>query len=301
MKVFMTGATGYIGGSVAATLIERGDTVFGLTRGESGEASLKEMGVIPVLGTLKDERVVRAGIENVDAVINAADADNPWVVRTIIEALAGSGRPFLHTSGSSIVGDRSNGEFSDVLHSDRDQVIPLFEKAGRVGIDRAVAESASRAIRPIIFCPTMIYGRGRGQKRTSVQLPMLIALARESGCGRHIGRGLNVWSNVHIDDVVGAYLAALDRPETSGFFFLGAGEANFHDLASAISKSLGYGGATKTIKAEDVVMRFSPEAAIFALGSNSRVRADRTREVLNWTPSGPGIFATIDEAVSMPS
>lgn len=296
MKVFMTGATGYIGGSIAAKLIERGDTVLGLTRSERGEASLKGMGVIPVRGTLKDERAIRAGIEGADAVINAADSDDPWVVRTIIESLAGSGRPFLHTSGASIVGDRSNGEFSDVVHSDRDQVVPLFEKTGRVGIDRAVADSASRAIRPVIFCPTMIYGRGRGPKRTSVQLPMLIALAREVGCGCHIGKGLNVWSNVHVDDLVAAYLTALDRPEASGFFFLGEGEANFRDLASAISKSLGYGGATKAIEAEDAVMRFNPEAAVFALGSNSRIRADRTRDVLSWKPSGADIFATIDEA-----
>jgi nucleoside-diphosphate-sugar epimerase len=296
MKVFVTGATGYIGGSIAAKLVERGDAVVGLTRSASGEAGLRAMGVEPLRGTLKDERALRQGLQDADAVVNAADSDDPWAVRTLIEGLAGSGRPLLHTSGSSILGDRAAGEASETVHSDKAPVVPLFEKAGRVGIDRAVTESACRGLRPVVFCPSMIYGRGRGPKRTSVQLPMLIALARESGRARHVGRGLNLWSNVHIDDLVEAYLAALDDPQASGFFFLGAGEASFRDLAMALGQALGLDGEPEPLAVEEAVLRFNPEAAIFALGSNSRVRAERTREVLGWRPRGPEIFATLEEA-----
>ena len=285
MNIFITGATGYIGGSVATGLIDRGHRVLGLVRSDQGADSVTSLGIEPVRGSLHDNRTVSAACKLADVVINAADSDDPWVVATLLQTLHGTGKALIHTSGSSLVGDRANGEPSERIFTDRDSPRPVFEKAGRQAIDEAVLAANGEGLRTLVFCATMIYGAGQGVNKHSVHLPMMINLARESGRPRHVGRGLNTWSNVHISDVVNAFAAGVENDAASGFFYLESGEVALGDLAAAIGQALGQDGAPAPIDADEAVLRFNPEAAIFALGSNSRVRGERTRDVLGWRPS----------------
>src|SRR5947209_8651473 len=109
----MTGVTGYIGGSVAAKLIERGHTITGLVRSQDKAAQLKARGIEPVLGTLADAGTIAQAAQAADAVINTANSDDLFAVDAIIRGLAGSGKRFIHTSGTSVVSDRAAGEYSD--------------------------------------------------------------------------------------------------------------------------------------------------------------------------------------------
>ena len=285
MNIFVTGATGYIGGSIAAGLIEQGHHVLGLIRSDRAAEQVKALGLEPLRGHLHDNRAIREACKSVDVVINAADSDDPWVVATLLESLRGTGKTLLHTSGSSLVGDRANGEPSETIFTDRDPPRPVFEKAGRQATDEAVLAANGEGLRTAVFCATMIYGAGLGVNKHSVHLPMMIDLARESGHPRHVGRGLNIWSTVHISDVVSAFVTAVESEAASGFFYLESGEVAFGDLAATIGEALGQEDGPEPIDVNDAVLRFNPETAIFALGSNSRVRGERTRSELGWSPT----------------
>ena len=113
MKVFVTGATGYIGGSVATKLLERGDTVLGLARSDEAAATLKKRGIEPVAGDINAYTPFVEVAKRVDAVINAANSDNAFVAHALLDGLKGSGKTLIQTSGSSVVGTYDNGEASE--------------------------------------------------------------------------------------------------------------------------------------------------------------------------------------------
>ena len=210
MKVFMTGASGYIGGTVAASLMKTGHSVAGLVRTEAAAAKLRARGIEALRGDLASHGVVRNAARSADAVVNCANAEDPFVVAAIIEGLAGSGKPFLHTSGSSVVGDKAAGKFSPEIYHEDTPLDPLPEKIQRVAVQRAALAAASEGVRSVVLCPCLIYGRGAGANPDSIQVPNLIRQAIRSGIPRYIGEGENVWSTVHIDDVADAYLLALE-------------------------------------------------------------------------------------------
>src|SRR4051812_28063545 len=109
-RIFITGATGFIGGSVAQRLAAPGADVGGLARSPDRAALLANLGVRPVIGKLSDATLLAQEAGAADAVINAADADDPHAVDTFVAALAGTGKALIHTSGSSIVADEAGGE-----------------------------------------------------------------------------------------------------------------------------------------------------------------------------------------------
>src|SRR3954463_13149674 len=185
MKVFITGATGYIGGSVASRLIERGDQVMGLARSPEAADALERRGIEPVTGDLNAYTPVVEAARRADAVINAANSDNPFVVHALLEGLKGSGKALVQTSGSSVVGTYDNGQPSERVIDEDTPFAPEAEKAGRVAIDQSVL--AAKDIRGVVIRPTLIYGRGIGVAATSIQLPKLIDLAKEQGAPGHVG------------------------------------------------------------------------------------------------------------------
>jgi nucleoside-diphosphate-sugar epimerase len=294
MKVFVTGAAGYIGGSVAAGLIGAGHRVTGLVRSQARASEVREHGIEPVLGTLADLALLERAAREADAVINAANSDERPAVQAMLGALAGTGRAFLHTSGSSIVGDLAGGEPGGKVYDEETPIAPLPGRAERVAIDRLVLGAAKSGVRAIVLCPTMIYGTGRGAHRESIQVPRLIELARKCGVARHVGRGENVWSNVHIDDVVSLYLLALEKAPAGAFYYAENGENSYREIAAAISRMLGFGGVTQGMPMPEAIAEFGEGAARFSMGSNSRVRALRARGELGWNPAGRALLEEIE-------
>ena len=280
MKVLVLGATGYIGGSVAQALVRAGYEVVGLTRSANNAEQLRQRGVSPVIGTLFDRETIIDAARTVDAVVNAADSDNPYAVTALLEALEGTNKRIVHTSGSSIVGDRAGGALSESIYDDASRPVSRLEKRGRTAIDDAILKEAKNGV---VICQTMVYGVGTGLHTESVQIPMLTRLARELGAGVHSGEGNNCWSNVHIDDLVTLYGLALTDAAAGMFLFAENGEASMRELAAAIAARLGLHGSTVNLSPEEGIQRLGVEASEFALGSNSRVRAELARE-LGWSP-----------------
>ncbi|WEB44295.1 NAD-dependent epimerase/dehydratase family protein [Streptomyces yunnanensis] len=288
VRVFVTGASGYIGGSVANRLVEAGHEVIGLARTENRAKALRASGIAPVLGTLDDRETLTRAAHTADAVINAADSDHRGAVETLTDALAGTGKTLLHASGSSIVGDDARGEateqtFTEAALSPAGSWQPEPDKAPRVAIDRLVLAAAERGIRSTVLCSSLIYGHGYGISRDSVQLPRLANQARKSGVVRYIGTGSNIWSTVHIDDVIDLYVLALESAPPGSFYFAENGEASFATMAQAIADNLGLGTA-QSWDIDSAIQEWGYEPAVYALGSNSRVRGTRARDQLGWKP-----------------
>jgi len=143
----------------------------------------------------------------------------------------------------------------------------------------------------VVICNSLIYGPGAIAGSRSVQLPLLYDDARQHGVVRYIGAGRNIWSHVHIDDVVALYRAALDSAPPGAFYFTANGEAGFGTVAAAVGKA--QGRPTVSIDEQTAIAAWGSERARFAMGSNSRVRAVAARRDLGWTPRGLGLLEAI--------
>ncbi len=292
MKVFITGATGYIGGSLAHRLLAEGHQVTGLVRSEARAEQVRARGIAPLLGTLDDGEVLAGAARAADAVIDAASADHPASAGTLLTALEGSGKVFLRTSGTSIVGTRAGGERVEDVFDEDTPFTPSPVRVGRVALDRKVR--AAGDLRAVVIAPSLIYGRGHGVNPDSIQVPWLIALARKQGVPKHIGPGANLWSNVHIDDLVDLYLLALDKAPAGAFYFAENGENDMREVCAAIGRMLGQDGRTESMTLAEAAAEWGEGPAHDTMGSNSRVRGRRARAELGWAPRAPSLLEEIE-------
>jgi len=289
MQVFLTGANGYIGGSVAVTLLAGGHRVRGLVRDKAKAEAVAAYGIDAVIGTLDDAALLQAEARAADAVVNTASSDHRGAVEALLAGLAGSGKPLIHSSGSSIVADLAMGEPSDRIFDEATPIVPLADKAARVAIDRLVLDAQrAHAIRAVVLCNAMIYGKTLGPPAQSVQIPALVRQAKSSGVARYIGRGLNRWSNVHIVDVAALYALALANAPSGAFMYVESGEENLRDIANAVAAKLDLGVA-QSFSADEAIAAWGRNTAIYSLGSNSRVRG-KAAAALGWRPKERSII-----------
>lgn len=281
MAIFITGASGYIGGSVAMRLVAEGRDVRGLVRDRARARQLAAMGITPVLGSLDDREILVQEARQSEGVINAADSDHRGAVEVLIEGLEGSGKPLLQTSGTGFLADDAGGEYASQQIYD-DATFQAPEDDARAAIDQMVRNAARHGIRSAVLCNTNIYGLGKGPQQYSKQVPWMLAEARKYGAARYIGKGKSVWSNVHIDDVVDLYLAAFGKAPAGSFYFVENGEASFAEVAEAIADRLVLGEA-RSWSVEEAALQCGPIYA-FMFGTNSRVRSTLARRELSWEP-----------------
>ena len=299
MNIFLTGATGYIGGTVAHRLLRDGHKLRGLVRDADKAAKLSALGIEPVRGGLDDAATLTAEARRADAVINTTNSDHRGAIDALIEGLAGSNKPFLHTSGSSIVADEAHGDLaSDRIYDEDTPIEPVPGKQARVAIDRSICEASQRGVRSAVLCNTMIYGNGLGLARDSAQIPGLAARARKTGVVRHVGQGLNIWSNVHVEDMAELYALALAEAPAGAFYYVENGEASYRDICRSIAKRLGL-GLPQAWPFADAVKELGESSAAYTFGSNSRVRAKRARRELGWAPKHPSATAWIEKELPL--
>jgi nucleoside-diphosphate-sugar epimerase len=293
VNVFLTGATGYIGGSVAVRLKDARHSVRGLVRTPEKAELLAKSGIEPVVGSLEDVELLAREARKADGVVNTANADHLPSVSALITALSGTGKPLVHTSGSSVIGDdaRGNRVAEAIFDEDTPFVVPPA-KQHRHDIDLMVLRAAGSGVRSAVICPSKIYGTGRGANPHSVQIPFLADNARRLGFVQVIGQGVNRWSNVHIDDLADLYLLVLAKAPAGAFYFAESGEASFGEIGSAIAARLGL-GPVRSLPAELAAEKWGESRAYYSFGSNSRVRARRARRELGWTPRHSSAIAWI--------
>lgn len=296
MQIFLTGVTGYIGGTIAQKMVESNHRVVGLIR-SNGRASAEEMakrGVETVTGGLDDTDLLIEQAAQADVIINTADVDHRASAETFLDAVKGTQKLFIQTGGSAIVADCAGGEASDKIYNETTPISPLPLRVDRNQIKDDVLAAGQAGARALVIAPPMIYGRGLGVNSESIQIPMMIGVAKKFAGARYVGKGANRWSNIHVEDLADLYLLAIESGRPGGYYYAENGEESMLDIARAISRMLGQEGKEESIDLESAKAEYGKVPADYSFGSNSRVRGVRSRAELGWTPSQPSLLDEIE-------
>ncbi len=287
MRIFVTGATGFIGSAVVSELKNAGHQVLGLARSDKGAASLRAAGAGVLRGSLEDLDSLRSGAANSDGVIHlafihdflnyaAASETDRRAIQTLGAALAGSGRPLVVTSGTLLLKRQSS------LATEKDEAVSNFpRKSEAVGL--ALASGGVRA--SVVRLPPSVHGDG-----DHGFVPHLFAIAREKGVSAYVGDGLNHWPAVHRLDAARLYRLALEKG-TAGARYHGVTDEGvvFRDIARVIGRHLNVPVVSKsTEEAADHFGWMSHFAGIDCPASSAE-----TQRELGWRPTHPALIADI--------
>ncbi|MRS15928.1 NAD(P)H-binding protein [Enterobacteriaceae bacterium RIT691] len=289
MRVFVTGATGFIGSRVTAILLNKGHQVTGLVRSEEAAAKLAAMGAQAQRGTLEDPEAWIAGIEACDAVIHTAfDHDfshfvancekDKQVIAAIGSVLQGSQRPLIITSGTGM-GDNHDGKGAYESHFNPDDPNP-----------RVASElEGNRLLDAGVDVRVMRLPQVHDTERQGL-ISYYIALAQQKGVAAYINEGRNVWAAAHVDDVAALYVNVLEHGERGKRYHAVAEESiPSREVAEVVAQRLGI--AARSIKPEESETHFG-WFSIFA-SMDLRSSGEWTRQQLNWQPKGPGLIADL--------
>jgi nucleoside-diphosphate-sugar epimerase len=289
MRVFVTGATGFVGSAIVKELLAAGHRVLGLARSDTGAASLIAAGVDVHRGSLDDLGSLRSGAAAADGVIHTAFIhdfskfkDNCETDRRAIEALgsalAGSDRPLIVTSGTALVR-------SDRIAVEDD--MPASASIPRVASEDAATSVAERGVRvSVVRLPPSVHGEG-----DHGFVPRLIGFAGDKRASAYVGDGLNLWPAVHRLDAAHLYRLVLEKG-SAGARYHGVAEEGvpFRDIAGVIGRRLNVPVVSKP--ADEANTHFGWFAHFAALDNPTSSR--RTRELLGWQPTHPGLIADVD-------
>ena len=295
MRVFLTGATGFIGSTIVTELIQAGHQVLGLTRSEAGARSLLAAGAEVHRGDLEDLGSLSSGAAQCDGVIHCAfDHDFSNFVancekdRRAIEALGGalvgSDRPLVITSSTGM-GIAKPGR--PATEDEFDTNHPTPRKASEL----AGVAVAQRGVNVVVVRLPQVHDT----RRQGLITP-LVELAREKGVSAYVGDGLNRWPAAHVSDTARLYRLALEKRQPGARYNAVAEEGiAVRDVATVVGRGLGV--PVVALSPEEAAGHFGWLAAF--VGWDMPASSARTREQLGWRPTGPGLIADLEQMRSI--
>lgn len=280
MKIFLTGASGYIGSVVAEKLKGKGHKIVGLARNSDSEAKLNAKNIETVRGELNDFEVLKNAAREADAVIHTAFSHNfsdyndavnldREVIKTFGESLAQTNKPLIVTSSSAILGDTRGNE--------ADEDYPFGENSPRKErgeSERDVLQLSSKGIRGIVLrLPLFVYGRSG-----SSFVPFVIKQAKAENSANYVESGEHKVSAVHVEDAADLYLSALETSTAKGLYNVAAESVSMKALNEAAARLLNI--KAKSISAEKAREQFGKMFDFLSI--NNQLSAEKARRDLKW-------------------
>lgn len=291
MRIFLTGATGFIGSALVPELIQAGHQVTGMTRSEAGAQALREAGAEPHHGTLEDVESLKRGAAQADAVIHLAfDHDfsrfvencekDKRAIAALGSVLTGSDRPLLITSGTGVgIGEHGELAREDVFNTTHPNPRIGSEIAGNTLLDAGVNVSVMRL-------PQVHDTRKQGL------ISVLVAIAREKGAVAYVGEGRNRWPAGHLSDVVRLYRLAIEKAERGArYHAVGEEGVSSRDIAESLGRGLKL--PVVSIAPEQAQAHFGWMAMF--VGMDMPASSALTQARLGWRPSGPSLISDLDQ------
>ncbi len=303
MRVFVTGASGWIGRGLVPELIAAGHEVAGLARSDASAKALRDAGAEVRAGSLDDLDTLRDAAAASDGVIHlafkhdiaftgdfagAADADRA-AIETFGEALAGTGKPFVIASGLlGLAPGRVATEHDGLATADGDREAPVSGPEQRLANAQLTLALADRGVRSsVVRLPPTCHGDG-----DNGFMPIAIGFAREKGAAAYVGDGANRWPAVHRDDAAHLFRLALESaPAGSVLHAVGDEGVPIRDVAEVFAAHLGVPAVSVTAEQAGEYVGFLGGF----WGLDSPASAQITRELLGWEPTRPGLIADLEE------
>jgi nucleoside-diphosphate-sugar epimerase len=293
VHVFVTGGSGLTGPAIVAELIAAGHTVTGLARSDGAAARLEALGARPHHGSLEDHERLRRGAEAADGVVHMAfggDFADPddlirrdrGAIEALGEALVGTGKPFVSTSGTLVMATGREG-------TEQDAPDPASIAGFRIPGEQACLGLAGHGVRASVvrLAPT-VHGPG-----DLGFVPMLIATARKTGVSAYVGDGGNRWPAIHRLDAARLFRLALEEAP-AGTALHGAGEegVTLRSIAEQIGRILDVPAVSRT--PDEAAEHFGSPFMAAVFGTDNPVSTARTRELLGWAPMHPTLLQDLE-------
>src|SRR5580700_5366243 len=277
MRVFVVGATGFVGSAIARRLLDRGHTVVGSARSPNSAEKLRDAGVEAASSDVSAPQSLQTIAQGSDGVIYAVQYNGADIaevecaaLEALVAALAESGKPLIYTSGIWVYGNTGQRV------ADEDAALnPTPLVAHRPRLERTVLDGVARNVRATIVRPADVYGRGGG-------LPaMWVQSAKATGAARFVGDGTNHWPVVHRDDLAELFVLAFEKA-APGAIYNGGDNTSFAvgEMAEAASLGAGRGGAVFSWPLAEARRELGAFADALAL--DSKISSNRAREQLGW-------------------
>jgi nucleoside-diphosphate-sugar epimerase len=281
MRIFVTGASGWIGSALVPELIGAGHQVLGLARSDASAEAVTAMGAEVLRGDLNDTGALRTGTLDSDGVIHLAfdnDSADAQAMETFTAALAGSGKPLVISGATIVTPGRPSTE--------GDELIARGPIAARITNMRAALAASERGVRScLVMLPRSVHGQGERHGF----IPQLIALARAKGIAGYIGDGTSRWPAVHVKDAATLYRLAVEQaPAAAVLNAVGDEGVPVREIAEAIGRNLNL--PARSLPAEEYSGILVP-----LLSRDQAASSTVTQEILGWKPTHPGLIEDIEQ------